>query len=434
MQSPVLSNVPARDRAAVLRFLNTIIDRSVFSPVLARVVGLGTESGEEATAENVSGWVAQFQRKSWAKRVNAALASMIVRTLLAVTLLRRFGPLHWAAVVGDVSPDRINWSGVAEQRTPEWYRIRAECVSASDFATALSLNPYESSRALVQRKKTGVRKALDTFGRRAVAHGTVFEDVACSLFTSKHAGSGVDLTVRPCGFIVDLEYPWLGASPDGYIPGIDALIEIKCPLRGADGMFTTAYWAQMQLQMRVTQRRLCIFFQAHIDSARSEAWFLESAVPAAPGSASPYARALGSGAACGVAVFWYEDSGGGACVYRHVPGHVEVREQCARARALAAVHPGAEILYWLERDTRACVVTRDDVWLEGAIEAARGVAADAGLDTSDSAAKRRKTAPEPEASDGATDDADGSDSAAKRRKQDDGSGDYDLRALLRDSR
>jgi putative phage-type endonuclease len=78
-----------------------------------------------------------------------------------------------------------------------------------------------------------------------------------------------EMTVEPATFVVHPTLPWLGASPDGYL-SFDALIEIKCPFGLRDKLkpvpFKTIeqqphYYAQMQIQMLVTGRELCYFWQ-----------------------------------------------------------------------------------------------------------------------------------------------------------------------------
>jgi putative phage-type endonuclease len=69
-------------------------------------------------------------------------------------------------------------------------------------------------------------------------------------------------------FCIHPLHPWIGASPDGFVD-VDDLLEIKCPFGIRDHQnptFKTAaeqphYVAQMQIQMFVTERSACHFFQ-----------------------------------------------------------------------------------------------------------------------------------------------------------------------------
>ncbi|KAM7307843.1 uncharacterized protein ISCGN_011479 [Ixodes scapularis] len=61
-------------------------------------------------------------------------------------------------------------------------------------------------------------------GNQATEHGRRSEPKARRKFMLDH-----HCTVRQTGLVVCPELPWLAASPDGIIDGIDALLEIKCP-------------------------------------------------------------------------------------------------------------------------------------------------------------------------------------------------------------
>jgi predicted phage-related endonuclease len=82
-------------------------------------------------------------------------------------------------------------------------------------------------------------------------------------------------TVETTGFHTHDYDDWLGASPDGFI-GSNALVEFKCPfgLRNG-GEFKSIdvqwhYYAQMQIQMYVTNRTECDFVQWHKDGLKIE--------------------------------------------------------------------------------------------------------------------------------------------------------------------
>ena len=87
------------------------------------------------------------------------------------------------------------------------------------------------------------------------------------------------LSVEPCGLFVDLDLPFLAASPDGLVRD-DAVVEVKCPYTGRnleisvrkefsfleeneDGEFCLKkghkYYAQVQGQLAITSRQLCYF-------------------------------------------------------------------------------------------------------------------------------------------------------------------------------
>ncbi|EFA07715.1 hypothetical protein TcasGA2_TC002192 [Tribolium castaneum] len=84
--------------------------------------------------------------------------------------------------------------------------------------------------------------------------------------------------VRQCGFFIDLELSFIGASPDGLV-NEDGIIEVKCPFSAKDKTIEEAvrnvsnfcldknkklkrqpdYYYQVQTQFRVTNKKICDF-------------------------------------------------------------------------------------------------------------------------------------------------------------------------------
>ncbi len=169
---------------------------------------------------------------------------------------------------------------VLQQRTEPWYSARRNCITASDIASALTMdetacgpyvkkftiqdfkfsstksaNPYSSTEEFIKKKV-----APEVWeGNLATEFGTTYEPIA-QLWYQKQTGS----ELLEFGLLLHPEYPWLGASPDGITPeGI--LVEIKCPLRRAVSKVPPIhYWMQMQLQMEVTNLDICHFLDMHM--------------------------------------------------------------------------------------------------------------------------------------------------------------------------
>ena len=149
-----------------------------------------------------------------------------------------------------------------EQRSPEWFAARKSRATGSMVGAALGLDP-NTSRAEAMRRMVRAHQGLPSefVGNIATNWGQMHEQEAKEAF-EYHIGE----IVKDATFVVDPLRPWLGASPDGYI-GDDALLEIKCPYGIRDGgAFKTVeeqphYHAQMQIQMLVTGRKRCYFWQ-----------------------------------------------------------------------------------------------------------------------------------------------------------------------------
>lgn len=152
-----------------------------------------------------------------------------------------------------------------EQRSKEWFAARKGRVTGSMVGAALGLDP-NCTRAEVMRRMVRSWQGLPSEfkGNIATQWGVMHEQEAREAFEYKTL-----FTVQPASFVVHRNMDWLGASPDGFVLG-DALIEIKCPFglreHDAPAPFKTVeeqphYYAQMQIQMLVTERDFCYFYQ-----------------------------------------------------------------------------------------------------------------------------------------------------------------------------
>lgn len=150
-----------------------------------------------------------------------------------------------------------------EQRSESWFKARKGRVTGSVVGAILGLAPYmkraDVMRSMV-REYHGQPREFQ--GNAATEWGTAMEDTAKADFEIE-----TGLNVDEASF-VQWDEDWLGASPDGYV-GENELLEIKCPygLRNQSPvMFKTImeqphYYAQIQIQLLVTERVGCHFFQ-----------------------------------------------------------------------------------------------------------------------------------------------------------------------------
>lgn len=143
------------------------------------------------------------------------------------------------------------------QRTPEWYAIRRDLLTASDAASALDIKPYPSyrgsARAEAMRKKVSNEPVSNMF----VTHGQKYEDEA-----RDWACAAMGEVVYDVGLVRHDTLRWLGASPDG-VTHSGKLMEIKCPLKRAiePGRIPHHYMPQVQVQMEVCDVDQTIFVQ-----------------------------------------------------------------------------------------------------------------------------------------------------------------------------
>jgi len=149
-----------------------------------------------------------------------------------------------------------------KQRTPEWFESRKGRLTASMAGAAIGLAPYQSKddalRALV-RSMNGMESEFK--GNIATEWGNNNEAMALTAYEIETGNK-----VEPAGFVQFED--WTGVSPDGYIAD-DGLIEIKCPFgirKDFEPKFKPLdeqphYYAQIQVQLFVTGREWCDFWQ-----------------------------------------------------------------------------------------------------------------------------------------------------------------------------
>lgn len=171
------------------------------------------------------------------------------------------------------------------QRSSEWYAARHERLTASDAATALGLNPYETYDQLVLKKCGHGPKFM---GNEATRHGQKWEDYVSDLFCKQYGYQAYD-----AGLLLHPTIPFLGGSPDGLLSTEDgskcALLEIKCPLyREIKDEVPAYYVPQIQLCMEICDVDSCWFVQfkpetliasqvfSAVEVSRDRKWFADA--------------------------------------------------------------------------------------------------------------------------------------------------------------
>lgn len=150
-----------------------------------------------------------------------------------------------------------------EQRSPEWYALRKNILTASSFASALDKCHFTSRDELIYGKI--VPKPYET--NPITEWGVKYEEIA-TLFYQSITGT----VVKEFGLIPHPTFPIFGASPDGICDDsgpmeyCSRMLEIKCPPKRK---FTKSvpehYWMQMQGQLEVCDLDECDFLQVKIE-------------------------------------------------------------------------------------------------------------------------------------------------------------------------
>ena len=152
-----------------------------------------------------------------------------------------------------------------EQRTKEWYDARQTLITASDFAQALGEGKFGTQKQLIQ-KKCGFEEDHFDNSAAALRWGTMFEDVACSIYALRNKCFVYDF-----GLLRHPNIDYFGASPDG-ITESGIMVEIKCPWkRKIDGTVPLQYFYQIQGQLDVCDLDECDYWECEfIDSEDPE--------------------------------------------------------------------------------------------------------------------------------------------------------------------
>lgn len=150
----------------------------------------------------------------------------------------------------------------APQRSPEWFQARVGRVTGSIVGAILSLSPYMTRADALRSMVRAAHGAPSEFtGNAATEWGTYNEAGAIAEFEMETSER-----VDPAPFVPFED--WLGASPDGYTSD-GRLIEVKCPYgirNDSSPIFKMPdelphYVSQMQVQMYVTGKESCWFYQ-----------------------------------------------------------------------------------------------------------------------------------------------------------------------------
>lgn len=185
------------------------------------------------------------------------------------------------------------------QRTPEWYRARLPCITASAVSQVLPRTPamldaylalfpdkadvyfpdpmgscspfgtrwsfFYNKIAPLARTTLGLPPApKDPAPKLACDWGITFEPVAQRIY---EAESG--RIVHDVGFIPHPDHPFLGASPDG-VTDDGRLLEFKCPKsRPIDGIPPIYYAHQIWMQLECCNLEVCDYVEVKLKTFAS---------------------------------------------------------------------------------------------------------------------------------------------------------------------
>jgi len=165
--------------------------------------------------------------------------------------------------------DKLMKLKLPEQRSPEWYEMRRDKLTASSIATAVGDDNYKTKYNLIHDKLTNAPHVSNIH----TTWGTKYEEIA-TLFYQLITGT----TIKEFGLVPHPDFPIFGASPDGICDHTGPMeycarmLEIKCPTRrefwktgNKSKHMPHHYWMQMQGQMEVCDLDECDFLQVKLE-------------------------------------------------------------------------------------------------------------------------------------------------------------------------
>ena len=145
-----------------------------------------------------------------------------------------------------------------EQRSEEWYRVRNNLITASDFAQSIGKGKFSSQNQFYKNKCGYENNVLD-MSVPALQWGVRYEEVANMFYQFK-----MNVDVHEFGLLPHPEIDFVGASPDG-ISSMGIMLEFKCPWkRQKTETIPEQYYYQIQGQLEVCKLNECDYIECYI--------------------------------------------------------------------------------------------------------------------------------------------------------------------------
>ncbi|XP_055589666.1 uncharacterized protein LOC129741878, partial [Uranotaenia lowii] len=150
---------------------------------------------------------------------------------------------------------------VEQADTDLWHELRKGRITASRM--------HEASRCtMLNGSLTNKIMGISSGFSFAMQRGTDLEGHVFNVLKKQYP------SLRNTGLVLDPQFPWMGASPDGIAD--DFVLEIKCPYTPNTfacyidvNKLSKKYFAQIQLQMHMTHRTKALLGVAALDFERS---------------------------------------------------------------------------------------------------------------------------------------------------------------------
>ncbi len=146
-----------------------------------------------------------------------------------------------------------------EQKSEQWYEMRRNLITASDFAQALGQGKFGTQGDVIKKKVRPEDESSASFSNPFFQWGNMFEPVANDVYSMLHC----DVPILEFGLLPHPTKSFFGASPDG-ITDYGIMVEIKCPPKRKieiGGDVPLQYYYQIQGQLEVCGLKECDYFE-----------------------------------------------------------------------------------------------------------------------------------------------------------------------------
>jgi putative phage-type endonuclease len=161
-----------------------------------------------------------------------------------------------------------------EQKSEEWYKVRENLITASDFAQALGHGKFGNKTDIIKKKVKPVDESANSWSNPFFKWGNMFEPLACSIYSLLHN----NVLIHEFGLVRHETRSYFGASPDG-ISEYGVMLEIKCPYKRkieVGGEVPKQYYYQIQGQLEVCGLTDCDYFEGQFNLYKTREDFEEA--------------------------------------------------------------------------------------------------------------------------------------------------------------
>lgn len=161
------------------------------------------------------------------------------------------------------------------QRSPDWFKMRNEKITASDGGAIIGYNKHEQPFWFLKKKTMEIPFETNIH----CYHGKKLEEPATMIYEYR-----MNVKIEEFGLMGHPTIRFLGASPDGIVSEykldgkhktkyVGRMLEIKCPAIRKINLYSDDefevcpkyYWAQVQLQLQCCELDECDFWQCKLD-------------------------------------------------------------------------------------------------------------------------------------------------------------------------